>query len=691
MTHFKKKHLVLAIAASLSVTGTAFAADGDQPSDENVVIVTGNKIDRAEEDTLASVEVVTEEEIKDHADKTLSDIIIRTPGLYTQSDNEDWGIRGIPVTGFNDQGPAASSGAISVFVDDAVQMQSLLTSNPLGLWDTQQVEVHSGSQSTTQGRNSLAGSVVIKTNDPTYDTEFAAQTNIGNYGTKGASVLANGALIDGKVAGRIAIDSQSSDGYIDNTARSNDPNAKEALNARGKLLIQPSEDLDILLTLAHVNNKAGTNAVNQTNGVPSYYQLSQDTDTFSDVKQDSLTAKIDYYINEEFSITSITSGTKAELDVLLDFDRTATSTETVLRDHEQKNLNQELRLNYETDELDGFLGLYYSKYDGEFIDNSTLAALGFATLVTDGNVDIENQAIFAEANWRFAPKWQFTAGFRFDHEENHTVIDYSLPVPNLVAVDTNTSEDVFLPKLGLSYDITDKQTVGIVWKKGYRSGGVNLRAATSVQAYEAEFTTTTELSWRGKWLDDRLTTKANIYHTDWEDQQVSINQGGGFFSISNAAESTLQGIEFGAEFAATPELTLFASAAFNDSEYESFIDNTSGNNYAGQDFLFSPEFTASVGASYQATAQWQIGTDVVYIDDSVSSYEFTGGQVTGEQRNDDVTLVNLNSVYQINDNFQVSGYVKNLFDEEYISNNQSSNVLDVGAPLTFGMAVRYDY
>ncbi len=196
-------------------------------------------------------------------------------------------------------------------------MQSLLTSNPLGLWDVQQVEVHSGSQSTTQGRNSLAGAVVIRTNDPTFEPEFAARTNAGSFGQRGGSVLANGELIDGTVAGRVAIDYQSEDGYIENIARNEDANDKSSLNARAKLLIQPSADMDLLLTFAHVDNKAGTNAVNQSNGVPSYYKLSQNTDTKSDVKQDSATAKLDYYLTDELTLTSITSGTKAELDTVL--------------------------------------------------------------------------------------------------------------------------------------------------------------------------------------------------------------------------------------------------------------------------------------------------------------------------------------------------------------------------------------
>ncbi|MBN3561924.1 TonB-dependent receptor [Aliamphritea spongicola] len=688
MAHFNKNALALAVAANMSFALPALAENTASAQEAGVVIVTGSKIDRPEDKTLASVEVITEDEIRAHGDQTLSDIISRTPGLYTQSDNEDWGIRGIPLSGLNDQGPASPSGAISVFVDDAVQMQSLLTSNPLGLWDVQQVEVHSGSQSTTQGRNSLAGAVVIRTNDPTFEPEFAARTNAGSFGQRGGSVLANGELIDGTVAGRVAIDYQSEDGYIENIARNEDANDKSSLNARAKLLIQPSADMDLLLTFAHVDNKAGTNAVNQSNGVPSYYKLSQNTDTKSDVKQDSATAKLDYYLTDELTLTSITSGTKAELDTVLDFDQSAGANQIVPRKQEQKTISQELRLGYNADTLDGFLGVYFAKYTGKTDDQFFNGA---TTLIdVQGDIDIENKALFGEANWRFQDRWELTGGFRFDNEKNTTKLDYQTNLVNS-ATDANvsTEEDVFLPKLGLSYDLSDKQTVGIVWKKGYRSGGVNLRTGSSHQAYDAEFTTTTELSWRGKWLDDRITTKANIYHTKWKDQQVSV-QNGTVTDVVNAADSQLQGLELSAEFAATDQLTLFTSAAYNDTEYKNFVDGT--DNYNGQEFLFAPKFTASVGANYQFNKRWMMATDVIYRGDSVSGYTFDGsGNVTDERRNDSVTLVNVNTEYAINDNFRVSGYVKNLFDKEYITNNQTGNVLDVGAPMTFGVALRYDY
>ena len=53
------------------------------------------------------------------------------------------------------------------------------------------------------------------------------------------------------MAGRIAVDYQEGDGYIDNLASGDDANPRRNSNIRGKLLVLPNDDLDVLLSYAH--------------------------------------------------------------------------------------------------------------------------------------------------------------------------------------------------------------------------------------------------------------------------------------------------------------------------------------------------------------------------------------------------------------------------------------------------------
>ena len=66
------------------------------------------------------------------------------------------------------------------------------------------------------------------------------------------------------------------------------------------------------------------------------------------------------------------------------------------------------------------------------------------------------------------------------------------------------------------------------------------------------------------------------------------------------------------------------------------------------------------------------------------------GQVTGERRSDNYWLANFNAEYKLTRSIAVSGFVKNAFDKQYLTNNRDDDIIDAGAPRTFGVALRYD-
>jgi outer membrane receptor protein involved in Fe transport len=119
--NFKKNTIALAVGSAIGLGNCAWAAEESTVVEIAPITVTGEKINRTLEETQSSVVVVTEEKLREHADKNLVDLFARTPGVYSQADNETWGIRGVPVSGFDDQGPATINGPISVYVDGAVQ------------------------------------------------------------------------------------------------------------------------------------------------------------------------------------------------------------------------------------------------------------------------------------------------------------------------------------------------------------------------------------------------------------------------------------------------------------------------------------------------------------------------------------------------------------------------------------------
>ncbi|MGE8304353.1 MULTISPECIES: TonB-dependent receptor [Pseudomonas] len=682
----KKSTLALAVGSALCLANTAWAAAQEGAVQLDAITVTGEKINRTLEQTQSSVVVITDKQLREKEDHSLVDVFARTPGVYNQSGNENWGIRGVPVSGFDDQGPATLNGAVSVFVDGAVQPNRSLTLSPMPLWDVEQVEVFLGPQSTTQGRNSLAGAVVIQTRNPTFDPSLSAQTNVGNYGEHGAAVAGGGALVDNKIAGRIAVDYQEGDGYIDNSTLHDDANPSRTANARGKLLILPSDDLDILLTYAHGESRKGDNTVMRENGKVRYYKMTSNTKAFDKLEQDTVSAKVDYRLDDYWSLTSLTANTSSDYDARLDFDQSADANQVVLRQQDGNLFSQELRLNYTGDTLKSFVGAYYGHNTNDFHDRLLFNERLFGT--AKGDTTLKNAALFGEINWTFVPRWTLITGLRYDHETNDTDIDQDdFSSPGKVSKSFNA----VLPKLGLDYEMADGQYLGFMVQKGYRGGGVNMRAGGGHESYDPEYTTNYELSYRGSFLDGSLRTRANLYYTDWKDQQVSVlDPNTEFLHVFNAGSSDIKGLEVSVEKDIGEQLTLNAAASVTDGTYKDFVTGD-GRDMSGEDFLYSPKYKMSLGATYRWNEHLTLNTDLVYQSTSPSEYEFDdAGQVTGERRSDNYWLVNFNTEYKITRNIAVSGFVKNAFDKGYITNNRSGDILDVGAPRTVGLALRYD-
>lgn len=83
--------------------------------------------------------------------------------------------------------------------------------------DVAAVEVLRGPQGTLYGRNAFAGAISLRTNRPEMDNFTAsASATIGNYGRQDFDLITNIPLLEGKVAGRVAMRVHNFDGYYKN-------------------------------------------------------------------------------------------------------------------------------------------------------------------------------------------------------------------------------------------------------------------------------------------------------------------------------------------------------------------------------------------------------------------------------------------------------------------------------------------
>lgn len=747
--HLVRSPLVLAIALSLSsfsvqaedltagaateqIEGSAENADknaNNERFEADRLVVYGEKIARPLEETTSSVALYREEDFQEFGDFDFTDVLSRTAGVYITADNETLGIRGVPLQGLG----AGSSDAFSVYVDGAISPRNAILFSPFQLWDVEQLEIFRGAQSTVQGRNSLIGAINLRTKNPTYDPQASLRVNYGTYDEVGASAAISGGLVDGKLAARIAVDYQENDGYIRNQTLDEDANPVSYFTGRAKLLFEPTDDLDLLLTYSRIDSSLGNQAVDQVNADPFDYDVFTNTNTDRDIEQDTGIAELSYQINDRWTFTSVTSYAETETDNVLDFDQRASArvdTLSVLQDDDV--FTEEVRFSYDDGTLRGHLSGYY--FDGEndrvgnlratvadFLDPSVLAVYsdGFVFDQTQfSSQDITNTAVFGEINYLFTPEWELVVGLRYDHEDNDTVSSNALSavtafnglVPQLDGLiqsmlgqtqplELDADYDAWLPKLGFNYRFADDQLLAFTVQRGYRAGGAsfNLVEGTTV-AFDPEYTINYELAYRASLLDHRLSLGANLYRIDWNDQQVTVftdptNRSSA--QVENAGESRLHGVELSATYAIDDNWTLYANGSFNDTEYLDFVSST--QNLSGRNFEGAPKHQYNLGLSYRLGGAFTANLNAIYQSERTTVYltetDATSpnfGNVIGSRRSDDYIILNANVQYQAGD-FTLAAYVRNLFDKEYITNNQLGAVLDVGAPITAGVSLRYDY
>src|SRR5690606_36476190 len=103
------------------------------------------------------------------------DLIDRTANLSSTFAESGLNIRGISST--NDSGTGLGDLA-TVYLDGSPLPREASGGGPLDLWDLEQVEILRGPQSTLQGRNALAGAIILRTADPSFDWKGKASAMI---------------------------------------------------------------------------------------------------------------------------------------------------------------------------------------------------------------------------------------------------------------------------------------------------------------------------------------------------------------------------------------------------------------------------------------------------------------------------------------------------------------------------------
>lgn len=232
---------------------------------QDLLIVTGEKTTRSLLDTGSSVEVFDSRRFDSMPGaETVSDLMRMTANTVDIGiGNNLPTVRGVDGSGPSTGGAAFLSGTrprLVLSLDGRPLTYNEQAYGPQSLWDMERVEIFRGPQSYIQGRNAIAGAIVMTSKDPDFDWESAFKGGAGNQHSSQLAAMVNAPLIEEQLAFRASVDRQRRRSDIDLPAYDpvGDPSEVQTTVARAKLLFNPSglRNLTTKLTFNHSDSGA---------------------------------------------------------------------------------------------------------------------------------------------------------------------------------------------------------------------------------------------------------------------------------------------------------------------------------------------------------------------------------------------------------------------------------------------------
>lgn len=702
------------VCASLITICTTSILNANEAADNlGEITVTGEKLERSIQDTMSSVQVFNEKKLEENVN--LGDF----RDITSQISNVTSGGWGYTIRGISSYESNTGIGSTNVTLDGAALSFFSIDGSMLSTWDLAQAEVLKGPQSTSQGRNSLAGAIVLKTKDPEFEPNGKIRLSHGQKNTNEIALMQTGPITE-DLAFRLTAQRKSSDNFTRNDSLNEDDfNKQQYSNVRGKLLYLIDDESDILLTVGKTNERDNGNTY-LTGTSPENAKQPWNTDGFYHNVSNANSLEYKKVINEDWDFKSLTTFTKTDHDRITDNDDQEGNA-LIYYENTNKDFSQEFRFDYQNDTLNSSIGLFYAngKKSGDNKRNGQDASAIAGGLPLKVNYyqqfseDFSNIALFTNADYKLTDDLTLISGIRFDRDkrENKSNLDISRitdleaigapagtndgvdnQITTLVGPGTATADNTLsniLPKIGFSYKINENMNTGFIFSKGYRPGGISVNPVKGeAKKYDAEFTKNHEISFRSNWLNKRLIANANIFYTKWDDQQIEV-QGSSPLQedkhVENAGESTLKGLELETSYQVNDELRLNSNFGYVKTEYKNYMSG--GNNYAGKEFANVPRVTANIGFFWKNAQNIFFATDVAYLgkkyDDNENTLEIPS-----------YTVVNSKVGYEQKD-WTVSLYANNLFDKKYLENKTKNDATTfnykLGDPRLVGVTFEYKW
>lgn len=577
------------------------------------ITVTGEKFERSQSSTGSSTTVVTDDQFKREANlMSATQLLKRDVNILDTGLGND-----LPtVRGVDGSGPAV--GAVAFFagsrprlnmqIDGRTSSYNELAFGTKSLWDMKQVEIYRGAQSYAQGRNAIAGAVVMTSNDPTQEWEGAAKLNMGNHRLAQTAALISGPVVKDELAFRLSVDHQQRETAVDlpHYDPVGNPRWFKATNTRAKLLWTPSAlpDLYSRLTFNHLNARAPQS---ETELQPNSPRYTPERPVFQ-TRSASTIWDIGYQLSEHWKWEN-----KLVYTHFIHDRKTTSPFNTALPPNRRgvparvdgNEFQIEPIVKYESEKYRGLFGLFYFNAKQDESVTMLNGRIARTPITTNFNDKTKTKATFGEITFTPDIPFELTLSARYE-QEHHQRKGKSA----MFSINRDKKYNVFLPKADIAWKINDDQRLGFKVGKGYNPGGAGVTFGVPYTSYEydAEYVWNYELYHRLTSADKRLRINSNLFYNDYKDIQLPFTLGPNSIVIRNADKVVTYGAEINTEWQATEKLVLNAGIGMLKTDIKRYPNS----GIEGNKLARAPSFSGKVGANYRLLDHLEIGTNYSY-------------------------------------------------------------------------------
>lgn len=361
-----------------------------------------------------------------------------------------------------------------------------------------------------------------------------------------------------------------------------------------------------------------------------------------------------------------------------------------------KRQSHEIRLTSPQDWRVRFVtGLFYQRQEhdiyqrywiDELITDLEVPGLVDTLWLTDQKRIDRDYAFFGEVTFDISDNLHVTGGLRTFETKNSLVgffgfndaysVNYGValcetpfvpfntaPCTNL---DTTVDDSGTVPKVNLTWEVSDDKMLYLTFSEGFRPGGINRNG--TVPPYKPDYLRNHEIGWKTSWAGNRLRFNGAVFYEKWDDIQFSFlpPSGAGLTVIRNAGAADIKGIEADFAWAAGAGLTLYGGFSWIDAELaEDYVPDPGADPAAfeGDQLPVTPKFKGNLTARYG----WSLGDGNMYVQGAAVYQDSSFSDLLAEDRGflgeqPSYTIADLTVGYE-SDSFSVELFANNAFDE----------------------------